>query len=79
MFNTMGFCHFMMKNHETAITCFENALAVDPSLAINYANIGSNYRELGDYKLAVEYYEMALKIDPTIEFAKDNIEKLKNK
>ncbi|NOX34178.1 MAG: tetratricopeptide repeat protein [Deltaproteobacteria bacterium] len=79
MFNTMGFCHFMLKNHETAITCFENALEVDPSLAINYANIGSNYRELGDTRLAIKYYEMALKIDPSITFAKDNIEKLKNK
>ena len=79
MFNTMGVCHFMLKNHETAITCFENALEVDPSLAINYANIGSNYRELGEIKLAVEYYEMALKIDSSITFARDNIEKLKNK
>ncbi len=79
MFNTMGFCHFMQKNHKIAITCFENALEVDPSLAINYANIGSNYRELGEIKLAVKYYEMALKIDPSITFAKDNIEKLKNK
>jgi ribosomal protein S12 methylthiotransferase accessory factor len=79
MFNTMGVCHFMQKNHKTAITCFENAIEVDPSLAINYANIGSNYRELGDITLAVKYYEMALKIDPSITFAKDNIEKLKNK
>jgi len=79
MLNTMGVCHFMLKNHETAITCFENALEVDPSLAINYANIGSNYRELGDTGLAVKYYEMALKIDPSITFARDNIEKLKNK
>jgi ribosomal protein S12 methylthiotransferase accessory factor len=66
----------MLKNHETAITCFEKALAVEPSLAINYANIGSNYRELGDTGLAVKYYEMALKIDPSIGFARDNIEKL---
>lgn len=79
MFNTIGFCHFMLKNHEKAIEAFEKALEVDPSQAINYANIGSNYRELGDYKLAVQYYKMALKIDPTIEFAKDNIEKLEGK
>ena len=69
----------MQKNHETAITCFEKAIEVDPSLAINYANIGSNYRELGEIKLAIKYYEMALEIDPSITFAKDNIEKLKTK
>ncbi len=79
IFNTMGVCHFMQKNHKTAITCFENALEVDPSLAINYANIGSNYRDIGEIKLAIEYYEMALKIDPAITFARDNIERLKNK
>ncbi len=77
MFNTIGFCHFVQKKHEDAIQAFEQALEVDPSLAINYANIGSNYRELGDPKLAVQYYEMALKIDPSIDFARDNIKKLK--
>jgi ribosomal protein S12 methylthiotransferase accessory factor len=79
MFNTIGFCHFMQKDHKKAITCFESALEVDPSLAINYANIGSSYRELGDFKLAVKYYEMALEIDSSITFARDNIEKLKNR
>ncbi|HCY86789.1 MAG TPA: hypothetical protein DHV36_16790 [Desulfobacteraceae bacterium] len=79
MFNTAGACHFMSKSFEPAIENFEKALEVDPSLAINYANIGSCYRELGEPKLAIQYYEMALKIDPSIEFARDNIETLKNK
>ncbi len=77
LLNTMGVCHFMQKNHHKAISCFENALEVDPSEAINYANIGSNYRELGETALAIKYYEMALEIDPTIDFARDNIKKLK--
>ena len=77
LLNTMGVCHFMQKNHHKAITCFENALEVDPSQAINYANIGSNYRELGETALAIKYYEMALEIDPSIDFARDNIKKLK--
>lgn len=79
MFNTMGFCHFMLKKHNAAIKDFEQALEIDPSLAVNYANIGSNYRELKDFGQAVKYYEMALEIDPFIDFAMDNIEKLKNK
>ncbi|MEE4362810.1 MAG: YcaO-like family protein [Desulfotignum sp.] len=77
LLNTMGVCHFMQKNHHKAISCFENALEVDPSQAINYANIGSNYRELGETALAIKYYEMALEIDPAIDFARDNIKKLK--
>jgi ribosomal protein S12 methylthiotransferase accessory factor len=79
LLNTMGVCHFLQKNHYRAITCFEQALEIDPSQAINYANIGSNYRELGEPALAVKFYEMALEIDPTIEFARDNIQKLKKK
>ena len=79
LLNTMGVCHFLLKAHHKAITCFEQALEIDPSQAINYANIGSNYRELGEPALAVKFYEMALKIDPTIEFARDNIEKLQKK
>jgi ribosomal protein S12 methylthiotransferase accessory factor len=79
LLNTMGVCHFLQKNHHTAITCFEQALEVDPSQAINYANIGSNYRELGETALAIKFYEMALEIDPTIEFARDNIQKLQEK
>jgi ribosomal protein S12 methylthiotransferase accessory factor len=75
----MGVCYFLEKNHPKAITCFEQALEIDPSQAINYANIGSNYRELGEPALAVKYYEMALDIDPTIEFARNNIQKLMKK
>lgn len=78
IFNTMGFSYFMKKDYKAAMTCFENALEIDPSLALDYANIGSCYRELGDTKLAIQYYEMALEIDPFIEFARTNIEKLKN-
>ena len=76
MCNTMGFCYFMQKEYEKAITCFKNAIEIDPSLAINYANIGSNYRELGKTKLAIQYYETALKIDSSITFAEDNLKKL---
>ena len=75
--NTAGACCFMKKDFKTAITYFEKALDVDPSQAINYANMGSCYRELGEPAVAVKFYEMALKIDPTIEFARDNIKKLK--
>ena len=67
----------LKQDNDTALACFEQALEIDPSQAINYANIGSNYRELEEPALAVKFYEMALEIDPTIEFARDNIQKLK--
>ena len=43
--NTLGVCCFIEKNFEEAIAAFEKAVEIDPSLGINYANIGSSYRE----------------------------------
>ncbi len=74
--NLMGFSHFKLKEHEKAIVCFKKVLQLNPGSAIDYANIGSNYREMGDKENAVRYYGMALALDPGIEFAQDNLEKL---
>jgi ribosomal protein S12 methylthiotransferase accessory factor len=51
-------------------------IALDPSSAIDYANIASNYRDLGQRDEAVRYYQMALEIDPRIEFARENLDRL---
>jgi hypothetical protein len=32
---------------------------------------------MGNKKVAIHYYEQALSMDPTIEFAMDNLEKLR--
>jgi len=74
--NLMGFCHFKLKEHEAAIACFKNILKLNPSSAIDYANIASNYRDMGKYEDAVRYYKIALELDPSIEFARENLEKL---
>ena len=74
--NLMGFCHFKLKEHEKAIECFREALRIDPTSAIDYANIASNYRDMDEKDQAIRYYELALELDPTIEFARDNLSKL---
>ena len=74
--NLMGFCHFKLKEHEKAIECFRKVLRLDPSSAIDYANIASNYRDMGDKEQAIRYYQIALQIDPAIEFAGDNLRRL---
>ncbi|MBW2609823.1 MAG: YcaO-like family protein [Deltaproteobacteria bacterium] len=76
VYNLMGFCYFKLKEHEKAIDCFKKVLQLDPSSAIDYANIASNYRDMGDKENALRYYELSLELDPTIEFAKENLEKL---
>jgi ribosomal protein S12 methylthiotransferase accessory factor len=77
IYNLMGFCHFKLEEHEAAIENFKKVIHLDPSSAIDYANIASNYRDMGHTAKAIRYYEMALTLDDSIEFARENLEKLK--
>ena len=77
IYNLMGFCHFKLKENEAAIANFKKVIQLDPTSAIDYANIASNYRDMGQTAKAIRYYEMALTLDASIEFAKDNLAKLK--
>ncbi|PQP33605.1 hypothetical protein C6A37_12065, partial [Desulfobacteraceae bacterium SEEP-SAG9] len=53
IYNLMGFCYFKLKAHEQAIECFQKVIQIDPGSAIDYANIASNYRDLGEKEKAV--------------------------
>ncbi|MDY6850757.1 MAG: tetratricopeptide repeat protein, partial [Thermodesulfobacteriota bacterium] len=75
-FNLLGFCYFKTKEHEKAIACFEKVLEIDPGSGIDYANIGSNYRELGNRHEAAEYYRRALELDSSLDWVRENLEKL---
>jgi len=77
IYNLMGFSHFKLKEHEKAIACFKKVLQIDQGSAIDYANIASNYRDMGQKENAIKYYEVALAMDPAIEFARDNLAKLR--
>lgn len=77
IYNSMGFSHFKLKEHEQAIAYFKKVLQLDPSSAIDYANIASNYRDMGQTEKAIQYYETALAMDPSIDFARDNLVKLR--
>jgi ribosomal protein S12 methylthiotransferase accessory factor len=76
IFNLRGFCYYQLKQHNESISAFERAIELDPGSAIDYANIGSNLRELGHKEEALRLYHMALELDPDIEFARDNVIRL---
>ena len=78
IYNLIGFCHFKLKEHEAAIENFKKIIQLDPSSAIDYANIASNYRDMGQTAKAIRYYEMALTLDASIEFARENLARLKS-
>jgi ribosomal protein S12 methylthiotransferase accessory factor len=71
--NLLGFCHYKLAAHDQAIACFEKLVALDPSSAIDYANIASNYRAMGKKPEAVHYYQLALSLDAGIEFAREHL------
>ena len=76
VFNLLGFCHFKLGQHTDAIEAFSRAIEIEPGLAINYANIGSNLRELGHLEEACRMYRHALDLDPGLDFARQNLETL---
>jgi ribosomal protein S12 methylthiotransferase accessory factor len=73
----LGYCHFKLKEFEKAITHFEKVLEIDPGSAIDYANIGANLKALGHNTEAIKLYEMALEIDPEIDFAQSHLSELR--
>lgn len=79
VFNLLGFCHYMLKEHEQSIEAFGRAIEIAPGEAINYANIGSNLREMGQIAEACKMYQHALELDPGLDFARQNLEKLSGK
>jgi len=79
IYNLRGFCLFKLKKHLEAIEAFEKAIEIDPGSGIDYANIGSNLRELGHLEEAVRLYEMALELDPSLDFPRENAERLRRR
>ncbi len=77
--NLMGFCYFKLKEHKKAIESFHRVLELNPASAIDYANIASNYRDMGNKDMAVRFYKFALELDESIDFARDNLRKLEGK
>ncbi len=76
IYNLRGFCYYRLKKHHEAIEAFEKAIDLDPGSAIDYANIGSNLRELGHKQEAIRVYRIALELDPDIEFARESLARL---
>jgi ribosomal protein S12 methylthiotransferase accessory factor len=74
--NLLGFCHYKLKAHEQAITCFKQLIALDPSSAIDYANIASNYRAMGKKPEAIQYYQLALSLDAGLDFAREHLSQM---
>ena len=74
--NLMGFCYFKLKEHKKAIEAFHKVLELNPASAIDYANVASNYRDMGNRDMAIRFYKFALELDESIDFARESLKKL---
>lgn len=78
MHNIMGVCYFKQQQYDRAITHFHRAVELSPSSAIDYANLGVNYQENGDTQEAVKYLEIAVSLEPDLDFARQRLTQLVN-
>ncbi len=74
--NMLGVCYYKKGNFQTAITHFERAVQLNPASAIDYANLGVNYSQIGKNEEARQFLTLALTLDPTITFARDYLNKI---
>lgn len=74
--NLLGFCYFKKEEYLTAISHFERAVHLNPASAMDYANLGVNHNRLGNREEAIRYFTLALTLDPTIEFARTQLDEL---
>ncbi|MDQ7032070.1 MAG: YcaO-like family protein [Desulfonauticus sp.] len=67
--NLLGVALFKQKKYEQALIYFKQALKLDKGSAIDLANIGMCYKNLGHNLQAALFLQQALELDPTLDFA----------
>ena len=76
LYNLLGFCYFKKDDFQTAISHFERAVDLNPASAMDYANLGVNHNRLGNNDEAIRYFTIALTLDDSLDFARDQLEEL---
>ncbi len=74
--NKLGFELLDLGEEDQAITVFKANCALFPNRANTFDSLAYAYAETGNTELAVEYYEQALRVDPSFQSAKDGLKKL---
>ena len=74
--NLLGFCYFKKEEYQTAISHFERAVHLNPASAMDYANLGVNHIRLGNRDEAIRFFTLALTLDPTLDFARAQLDDL---
>jgi len=74
--NILGVCCYKLDRYAEAVDYFSRAVELNPSSAIDYANLALNQEKLGEKEAAIAHYKIALAQDPSISFALKNLAEL---
>ena len=74
--NLMGVCFFKKDDYVQAIVHFKRAVELNPVSAMDYANLGVNYRRLDKNDEAIHFFTLAICLDSSIEFAREQLAEL---
>lgn len=69
-----AFASLRQKSYEKAISLFHQVLALNPNHVQSYGNMALAHSALGEQKIALQYLDKALLLDPTYEPAQQNRE-----
>lgn len=67
-----AFACLRSKDYQKAISLFQQVLALSPNHVQSYGNIALAHSALGEQKMALQYLDKALLLDPTYEPAQQN-------
>jgi len=73
LYNISGVCYAGLGQLETAVKCYEQALAIKSDYAEAHSNLGITLKELGQLEAAVKHYKHALTIKPDCAEAHNNL------
>jgi ribosomal protein S12 methylthiotransferase accessory factor len=77
LYNMLGVCWYKKQEYGRAIVHFHRAVELNPASAMDYANLGVNYRKIGNRDQAVHFFTLALSLDPAIDFARQQLDELR--
>ena len=56
---TLGISHQLDENYSSSINALEQAISLDPNFYSSYNSIGLNYKKMGKFHKAIEWYSKA--------------------
>jgi len=56
----------VLGEHQKAISCYQNAIKINPNYADAQNNLGTAFKAVGDHQKAINCFQNALKINPDL-------------